>query len=74
MIKAILFDLFFTLINPIYFNENNEYEVLNITSEEWETYAENINLCTDRALGKVKSGIEILDKIAEIMPYPITEL
>ncbi|HBB28183.1 MAG TPA: haloacid dehalogenase, partial [Clostridiales bacterium] len=37
-----------------------------------ETYAEDIKLYTDRALGNVKSGIEILDKIAEIIPIPIT--
>ncbi len=72
MIKAVFFDLFFTLIDPICFDENNEYDVINITPEEWETYAEDIKLYTDRALGNVKSGIEILDKIAEIIPIPIT--
>lgn len=41
MIKAIYFDLFFTLIVPRYENENNEFTILGITSEEWENYAEN---------------------------------
>lgn len=42
MIKAVFFDLFFTLIDPICFDENNEYDVINITPEEWETYAEDM--------------------------------
>lgn len=37
--KTIFFDLFFTLINPEY-TDKNEYDVINITSSEWETYAE----------------------------------
>lgn len=63
MIKAILFDLFFTLIYPNYSNNKNEYDVLGITMEEWEHYAENDELYNERALGAVKSEKEIIEKI-----------
>lgn len=39
MIKAIYFDLFFTLIVPTYEKTNNEYEILNLSVGEWEQYA-----------------------------------
>ena len=39
MIKAIYFDLFFTLIVPAYEKTNNEYDILNLSVSEWEQYA-----------------------------------
>ncbi len=41
MIKAIYFDLFFTLIVPAYEKTNNEYDIINLSVSEWEQYAEN---------------------------------
>ncbi len=38
MIKAIYFDLFFTLIIPKYENTSNEFNILNISVDEWEKY------------------------------------
>ena len=73
MIKAIYFDLFFTLIVPRYENENNEFTILGITAEEWEYYAENDALYRERALGLVKNEKEIIEKIAAIMPFEMTD-
>lgn len=72
MIKAVFFDLFFTLINPKY-SDVNEYDVVGISAIEWEKYAENNTLYLERALGKVKTGKEIIDKIVDIMPYDLNE-
>ena len=43
MVKAIFFDLFFTLADPRYADEN-EYDVLGISAAEWERYAGYRNL------------------------------
>ena len=74
MIKAIYFDLFFTLIVPRYENENNEFTILGITSEEWENCAENDALYRERALGLVKNEKEIIEKIAAIMPFEMMDV
>lgn len=72
MVKAVFFDLFFTLIVPNYLNENNEYDVLKLTKVEWESYAENDELYKERALGIVKDEVIIIKKIIEMMPYDAT--
>ncbi len=72
MIKAIYFDLFFTLIVPAYEKTNNEYDILNLSVSEWEQYAENDILYHERALGFVKTEMEIIDKIMSIMPFKVS--
>ena len=72
MIKAIFFDLFFTLIVPTYGKTNNEYDILNLSVDEWEQYAENNILYRERALGFVKTEIEIIDKIMSLMPFEVS--
>lgn len=72
MIKAIYFDLFFTLIVPAYEKTNNEYDILNLSVSEWEQYAENDILYHERALGIVKTEIEIIDKIMSLMPFKVS--
>lgn len=71
MLKAIFFDLFFTLIYPRYLLDNNEFDILNITMEEWERCAENPVLYEERALGKVNTDDEIIDKILNLFPNKI---
>jgi len=68
MIKAVFFDLFFTLIDPKY-SEINEYDVVGISAMEWEKYAEDNALYCQRALSKVKTEKEIIDKIEKIKLY-----
>lgn len=72
MIKAIYFDLFFTLIIPTYQKEINEFSILNLSIDEWEKYAENEMLYRERALGLVKTEVGIIDKIIFHMPYKIS--
>lgn len=72
MIKAIYFDLFFTLIIPAYGKINNEFDILNLSVEEWEQYAENDTLYRERALGLVKNETEIIDKIVSLMPFEVS--
>ncbi|GFZ29808.1 hypothetical protein CSC2_03340 [Clostridium zeae] len=62
-IKVAFFDLFFTLITPRYNSLKNEYDVLNITKEQWEEYAEDIKLYTVRATGKEKNPYIIIKNI-----------
>ena len=47
-IVVIFFDLFFTLITPKYNELRNENDVLKITKEEWELYAEENELYEKR--------------------------
>ena len=72
MIKAIYFDLFFTLIIPAYDKVNNEFDILNMSADEWEQYAENEVLYRERALGLVKNETEIIDKIISFMPFKVS--
>lgn len=73
MVKAIFFDLFFTLIVPNYLEENNEYDVLKLRKEEWESYAENDELYRERALGIINDEVIIIKKILALMPFKATE-
>lgn len=72
MIKAVYFDLFFTLINPEYLDAS-EYSILGITAHEWELYAEDEVLYKERATTRSLSAKEIIDKIIQIMPYDISD-
>jgi len=62
-IKVVFFDLFYTLVIPKYNDLRNENDVLRITKEEWETYAEDNELYFKRAVGKEKNPRKIIDSI-----------
>lgn len=72
MMKAIFFDLFFTLITPDYDEKDNEYSLLGITKEEWEKYVEDESLYNERALGIVSSEREIIEKVATKLPFEVS--
>lgn len=72
MIKAVFFDLFFTLADPCPL-DRSENDVLGISPDEWEAYTETPFLYQERAIGRVKTGREIIEQIAQIIPYQITE-
>lgn len=74
MIKAIYFDLFFTLIVPTYSKANNEFDILDLSANEWENYAESDVLYQERALGLVKSEKDIIDKIVSTIPFDISDI
>jgi len=61
--KVIFFDLFYTLITPQYYLDRNENDVINLTTDEWETFAEDIELYLRRATGKVKDEVQIIEEI-----------
>lgn len=73
-IEAIFFDLFFTLIIPKYHLKKNENDVLGLSVEEWELYAENDMLYKRRAIGNVNSAEEIINEIVESMPLSVSEV
>lgn len=74
MIKAVYFDLFFTLIVPTYREANNEFDILDLSVTEWENYAESDVLYQERALGLVKSEKDIIDKIVSTIPFDISDI
>lgn len=74
MVKAVFFDLFFTLITPAYRKKSNEFDILGLSVEEWEKYAEDDSLYRERALGAVSSEMEIIEKIAAIMPFEVSDI
>lgn len=64
-IDVVFFDLFFTLTIPQYNDVRNENDVLGITREEWEKYAEDKELYLDRAIGREKDSQQIIESIVE---------
>jgi putative hydrolase of the HAD superfamily len=72
-IKVIFFDLFFTLVTPKYNDFKNEYDVLKITKDEWESYAEDNELYEKRARGKEKIPMKIIEDIITKMEVDISD-
>ena len=64
-IEVVFFDLFFTLITPKYNAVRNENDVLGISKEKWEKYAEDDDLYLKRATGKEKDPQKIIESIVE---------
>lgn len=72
-IDVVFFDLFFTLTIPQYNDDKNENDVLGITREEWETYAEDNELYLDRAIGKEKDLQKIIESIVKKIDMQVSE-
>ena len=72
-VEIVFFDLFFTLIVPVYSSGRNEYDVLEMTVDEWEKYAEDNILYKKRALGKITDEKEIIEEIINIIPYDVNQ-
>ena len=72
-VEIVFFDLFFTLIVPVYSSGRNEYDVLGMTANEWEKYAEDNMLYKKRALGKITDEKEIIEEIINIMPHDVSQ-
>jgi len=73
-IEAIFFDLFFTLITPKYYLQQNENDVIGLSVKEWKLYAENGRIYKGRAMGNVNSPKEIINEIVDIMPLTVNEV
>jgi putative hydrolase of the HAD superfamily len=72
-IEVVFFDLFFTLVTPKYSDLRNENDVLKITKEEWEKYAEDNELYITRATGKEKSPEKIIEDIVKKIKIEIND-
>lgn len=71
--KTIYFDLFFTLITPLYSEGRNENDVLHMSRSEWEQYAEDDTLYYKRATGMILNEKDIINDIVQIIPMDINE-
>lgn len=65
--EVLFFDLFFTLVTPKYNGMRNENDVLSLSREEWERYAEDDHLYFQRATGKVNHPHMIIQSIIDKM-------
>lgn len=72
-IEAIFFDLFFTLIIPKYHLQQNENDVLGLSVEKWELYAENEMIYRRRAMGIVNNPEEIINEIVDSIPLTVSD-
>ena len=72
-IEVVFFDLFFTLVTPKYSDLRNENDVLGITKEEWERYAEDDELYLKRAIDKEIRPQKIVEGIIEKMQIDVSE-
>jgi len=62
--NTILFDLYFTLVYPQYYenDKQNEYFYLGIDKNTWIKVAEE--LYQERAIGKIKDPVKMIENIA----------
>ena len=70
--KAVFFDLFFTLADLEY-QRINEFTLLNISRQEWEASAENAGVYQQRATGKLKTEKEMLESMVAGLPFAVTD-
>lgn len=66
-VSVIFFDLFFTLVTPHYLSSKNENDVLNLSINDWEAYAEDDELYFQRATGEVKNPRSMIRNIVDKM-------
>ncbi|WP_297430104.1 HAD family hydrolase [Clostridium sp.] len=72
-INVVFFDLFFTLVTPKYNDLKNENDVLGITIEEWEKYAEDDEVYLKRATSKNINPEQIVEDIINKMKINVNE-
>ena len=68
--KTVFFDLFFTLANLEYQTEN-EFTLLGITRQQWETSTENTQTYNLRATGGVATENEMLQSMVTNLPFKV---
>lgn len=72
-IKAICFDLFFTLADPQCDLEHTESDPLGVTPEEWGRACWEDPLGSERGLGLVKTDRELIRRACACLSKPVTE-
>ena len=70
--KAVFFDLFFTLADLEY-QQENEFTLLGITRQQWEASAENPQAYNLRATGGVATEKEMLASMVSGLPFNVTD-
>ena len=69
--KAVFFDLFFTLADLEY-QEENEFTVLGISRQQWENRAETPVVYNLRATGKIKNEMEMIASMVAGLPFTVS--
>lgn len=72
-IRAVCFDLFFTLADPQCDLEHTESDPLGVTPEEWGRACWNDPLGSERGLGLVKTDRELIERACACLKKPVTE-
>ena len=70
--KTVFFDLFFTLADLEY-QQENEFTLLGITRQQWEASAENPQAYNLRATGGVATEKEMLASMVSGLPFSVTD-
>ena len=69
--KAVFFDLFFTLADLEY-QQTNEFSLLGISRSQWEASAENPQVYSLRATGKVTDEYEMIETMVAALPFEVS--
>lgn len=72
-IRAVCFDLFFTLADPHCELEHTESDPLGVTPEEWGKANWSEPLSSERGLGIVKDDHEIIRRACNMLPSKVSE-
>lgn len=72
-IKAVCFDLFFTLADPQCDLEHTESDPLGVTPEEWGRACWNDPLGTERGLGIIRTDRELIERACACLNGTFTE-
>ncbi len=72
-IKAVFFDMFFTLVDPHEEFVYTESNVVGMDPEEYNRLAWDMKITIDRSLGVIKTEDELTDRICEVLPVELTE-
>ena len=70
MKKAVIFDLYFTLIFPDIFDE--EYASIGLSAEQWMQYCESNDMIHLLSHGKEKTCEEVAERMAREIPFPVS--
>ena len=70
--KTVFFDLFFTLADLEY-QQENEFTLLGITRQQWEASAENPQTYNLRTTGGVATEKEMLSSMVSGLPFNVTD-
>lgn len=72
-VKAVCFDLFFTLADPHCELERTESEPLGISPDEWNHANWSEPLASERGLGIIKDDLEMIRRACANLPFPVSD-